>query len=393
MKSNYFEFVNSVKILSGKNAINNIPYECDFLGVKNPLLLSDDGLKKIGSVDNFIAILKNDMKIKNIYTDIPTDSSTKTINDIIKFYSNNKCDGIIALGGGSVIDTAKGVRMALSQGEKDIMKLMGNEIIKRGKKIPFIVVPTTCGTGSECTSVAVIKNHETHLKMEFISSELLPDVAVVDVRMTMTLPAKLTASTSLDALTHAIEAYTSLQKNPISDVYALSSIKLIVENLPVVLQDPNNGNARLNVALASTLAGIAFSNAMVGVVHAIGHACGSVCNVPHGNAMACLLVPCMEFNCDKVGSLYGDLLMYFGGADIYSKTPVEFRGNVAIEKVKQFLYNVSQLSGLNLKLSDYGVVAERLESIADTALNDGAIIVNSKDVSRENILEILKRAL
>lgn len=393
MKNNYFEFVNSVKILSGKNAINNIPYECDFLGVKNPLLLSDEGLKKIGSVDNFLSIIKKDMEIKHIYTDIPTDSSTLTINEIIKYYHLNKCDGIIALGGGSVIDTAKGVRMALSQGEKDIMKLMGNEIIKRGKKIPFIVIPTTCGTGSECTAVAVIKNHETHLKMEFISSELLPDVAVVDVRMTMTLPAKLTASTSLDALTHAIEAYTSLQKNPISDVYALSAIKLITENLPAVLQNPKDQDARLNVALASTLAGIAFSNAMVGVVHAIGHACGGVCNVPHGNAMACLLVPCMEFNCDKVGDLYGDLLMYFGGTDMYAKTPAEFRGNVAIEKIRHFLNKVKELSGLNLKLSDYGVIAERIESIADTALNDGAVIVNAKDVSRENVIEILKRAL
>ncbi len=393
MKNNYFEFLNSVKILSGDNAINNIPYECDFLGCKNPLLLSDNGLKKIGSVDNFIKIIKKELKIKNIYTDIPTDSSTQTINDIVAYYKANKCDGIIALGGGSVIDTAKGVRMALSQKQTDIMKLMGNEIIKKGIHIPFIVVPTTCGTGSECTAVAVIKNHKTHLKMEFISSELLPDVAVVDVRMTLTLPPKLTASTSLDALTHAIEAYTSLQKNPISDVYALTAIKLIVKNLPVVLKDGSNKNARLNLANASTLAGIAFSNAMVGVVHAIGHSCGGVANVPHGNAMAVLLPACMEFNLSEVENLYADLLLYFGGAELYSKTPQNMRAVLTIEKVKEFLVNVSASSGLALKLSDYGVTKEMFEHIAKNALNDGAAIVNKKNIKKEDVIEILNKSL
>ena len=393
MKNNYFEFVNSVKILAGENAINNIAYECDFFGCKNPLLLSDEGLKKIGSVDKFLKILKKDLKITHVYTNIPTDSSTQTINEIVVYYKSNKCDGIIALGGGSVIDTAKGVRMALSQNKTDIMSLMGNEIIKKGKHIPFIVVPTTCGTGSECTAVAVIKNHQTHLKMEFISSELLPDVAVIDVRMTQTLPPKLTASTSIDALTHAIEAYTSLQKNVISDTYALTAIKLISQNLLTVLKKPDDKIARTNIALASTLAGIAFSNAMVGVVHAVGHACGGVCNVPHGNAMACLLVPCMEYNHDVVGDLYGDLLMYFGSPEVYAKTPAEYRGKVAIEKVKEFLKEVSALSGLAITLGEYGVLPEHVYNIAQTALNDGAVIVNPKDVSREDVVNILNKSL
>lgn len=393
MKNNYFEFVNSVKILSGDNAINNIPYECDFLGCKNPLLLSDEGLKKIGSVKKFLDILKRDLKIKNIFTDIPTDSSTLTINEIIAFYKANKCDGIIALGGGSVIDTAKGVRMALGQKQNDIMKLMGNEIIKKVAHIPFIVVPTTCGTGSECTAVAVIKNHKTHLKMEFISSELLPDVGVIDVRMTETLPPKLTASTSIDALVHSIEAYTSLQKNIISDVYAQTAIKLIVENLPKVLKDGLDKQARLNLANASTLAGIAFSNAMVGVVHAIGHSCGGVANVPHGNAMAVLLVPCMEFNYDKVGNLYGDLLLYFGGAELFAKTPESERGQLAIKKVNEFLQEISKLSGLALKLSEYGVTKEKFNEIAQNALNDGAAIVNKKTIKKSDVIKILEKAL
>ncbi len=393
MKNNYFEFVNSVKILSGDNAIDNIAYECDFLGCKNPLLLSDEGLKKIGSVDKFLSILKNNLKIKNVYTNIPPDSSTFTINEIISFYKQKECDGIIALGGGSVIDTAKGVRMALSQNQTDIMQLMGNEIIKKGVHIPFIVVPTTCGTGSECTAVAVIKNHETHLKMEFISSELLPDVGVIDVRMTETLPPKLTASTAIDALVHAIESYTSLQKNPISDVYALSAIKLIVNNLSVVLKNAKNKEARLNLANASTLAGIAFSNAMVGIVHAVGHSCGGVCGVPHGNAMACLLTACMQFNNDELNDLYGELLLYFGGEEMFAKTPKEYRGSLTIQKVSEFLKTVSVLSGMSLKLSDYGVKEENVSQIASNALNDGAIIVNKKSVTKEDVVDILLKSM
>ncbi len=392
MANNYFEFVNSVKILCGDNAIENIAYELDFLGCKNPLLLSDEGLKKIGTVEKVIKILKK-VGIKNVYTNIPADSSTETIKEIINFYKNSKCDGIIALGGGSVIDTAKGVRMSLSQGKNDIMKLMGNENIKKGRHIPFIVVPTTCGTGSECTSVAVIKNHANNVKMEFISSELLPDVAVVDVRMTATLPPKLTASTSMDAMVHAIEAYTSLQKNPISDVYAVSAVKLISQNLLNVLKNPNDMEGRYNLALASTLAGIAFSNAMVGVVHAIGHACGGVCGVPHGNAMAVLLVECMKYNKDKVGDRYGDLLLHLCGDNIYATTSRENRCDKAIAYLENLLKEINKLTGMPLKLSEYGVKQEDLEKIVKTAQNDGAIIVNKKHVLKKDIVNILNKCL
>lgn len=392
MAGKYFEFVNSVKILCGDNAIENIAYELDFFGCKNPLLLSDEGLKKIGTVEKVTKILKN-VGIKNVYTNIPADSSTATINEIIKYYKDSKCDGIIALGGGSVIDTAKGVRMSLSQGKNDIMKLMGNENIKKGNHIPFIVVPTTCGTGSECTAVAVIKNHDNNVKMEFISSELLPDVAVIDVRMTATLPPKLTASTSMDAMVHAIEAYTSLQKNPISDVYAVSAIKLIADNLLKVLKNPNDMDGRYNLALASTLAGIAFSNAMVGVVHAIGHACGGVCGVPHGNAMAVLLTECMKYNQDKVGDLYGELLLHLCGSNVFATTNRENKCEKTIAYLENMLKEINKITGMPLKLGDYGVKEEDLNKIVATAQNDGAIVVNKKHVKKEDIMSILKKCL
>lgn len=389
----YFEFINSVKILAGDKALENIGYELDFLGSHRPLILSDHGIKKIGLLDDIVEIIKDTgVDATQQYTDIPPDSSTTVINDIITYYREHVCDGIIALGGGSVIDTAKGVRMALSQGKQDIMSLAGNEIIKKGKHIPFIVLPTTCGTGSECTSVAVIKNHSTGVKMEFISSELLPDSAIIDVRLTKTLPPKLIASTALDALCHSIEAFSSLQKNPISDAFAINAMRLITQNLLVATTAPTD-DSRIALAVASTMAGIAFSNAMVGIVHAIGHACGGEAGVPHGNAMAILLPECMRFNLDANKETYEEMLVYLAGPNAFASTPADKRAKRTIQFVEEFIDTLNKQGILPTRLSDFGVTAEQLPAIAKKALNDGAIIVNNKPATLEDIMTILQKCL
>ncbi len=391
---NYFEFINSVKICAGENALDNLPYELGFLGVSTPLILSDAGVSKAGVLEIIQKILsKAGIKDDIAFTNIPADSDVSVISEIASLYANSGCDGIIAVGGGSVIDTAKGVRLVLSQsGVTDILALSGNEIIKKGKHIPFLVMPTTCGTGSECTAVAVIKNHETGVKLEFISSELLPDVAFVDVRLTATLPPRLTASSAMDALCHCIEAYSGVQKNYISDSFATTAIRLIVKNLPIVLEQPTD-EARTELALASTLAGIAFSNSMVGIVHAIGHACGGEANVPHGNAMTVLLPACMRFNLGNCRLEYGELLLYLAGAEVYARTPAVERAERTIEWLESFEQQISALCGLGLKLSDYGVSEENFSAITKKALNDGAIIVNKRPANEEEVIQILKNSL
>ncbi len=391
---NYFEFINSVKICAGENALDNIVYELDFLGCKKPLILSDLGVSKAGVLDNLLKVLqKSGVNSDCIYNEIPADSDIEVINSIAKIYSNLGCDGLIACGGGSVIDTAKGVRMILSQENvKDIMSLIGNEIIKKGKHIPFIVLPTTCGTGSECTAVAVIKNNTTGVKMEFISSELLPDVAIIDVRLTKTLPPKLIASSALDALCHCVEALSGRQRNVMSDTYAQTAIRLIIENLPIVLSSPTD-QARSNLALASTLAGIAFSNSMVGIVHAIGHACGGEAGIPHGNAMTILLPECMKFNLESCAEDYAEMLLYVAGAEVYSNTQKEDRASKTIMVLEEFICNVRDLSGIGLFLRDYNVSEESFDKIADKAINDGAIIVNKQIATKEDIIKILKKCL
>lgn len=390
----YFEFINSVKICSGENALENIPYELDFLGCHNPLILSDLGVTKAGVLEKITQILQaGGVASSNIFNEIPADSDISVIAKIASMYVNLGCDGLIACGGGSVIDTAKGVRLVLSQNDvDDILSLSGNEIIKKGKHIPFIVLPTTCGTGSECTAVAVIKNHETGVKMEFISSELLPDCAFVDVRLTETLPAKLIASSAMDALCHCIEAYSGVQKNHISDSFATCAIRLIVKNLPIVLTSPTT-TARSELALASTLAGIAFSNSMVGIVHAIGHACGGEASVPHGNAMTILLPNCMRYNLPACESEYAELLLYLAGEDVYANTPPQYRAEKSIEFVENFEKRLNEICGIPLHLADYSVTEEILPKIAQKALNDGAIIVNKRTAKIDDVLKILHECM
>ncbi|HBI55649.1 MAG TPA: alcohol dehydrogenase, partial [Firmicutes bacterium] len=302
MIPDYYEFQNSVKILSGKNALENIPFELYNLQASRPIVLTNEMLEKIGLVQTVIkSFAEQEISVGAIYTDIPADSSIEVVNDAARVFREQECDSIIAIGGGSVIDTAKGLSIVITQGSDDIMEYMGSEIITRKNPLPFIVVPTTAGTGSETTLVAVIANHKRKVKMEFLSYNLLPDVAVLDPRMTTTLPPRLTASTGIDALSHAVEGYTCLQKNPLSDAYAFAAINLIREYLDLAVEKGTDAKARLAMANASMLAGVAFSNSMVGLVHAIGHACGGVSQVPHGDAMGILLPWCMEYNMDKLG--------------------------------------------------------------------------------------------
>ena len=393
MIPSYYEFQNSAKILSGKFALENIPNELKGFNAKKVLVLSDKTLEKIGTIQILIdAISDKNVEIGGIFTDIPQDSSIDVVDIIVGKYKELTCDSIIALGGGSVIDTAKGVRMVLSQEKENIMDLCGCELISYGKHIPFIAIPTTSGTGSEATLVAVILNKIQNVKMEFISYFLVPDVAVLDSRMTLTLPKKITASTGMDALCHAIESYTCLQKNPMSDAYAISAIEIIRDNIEIAVKEPNNQDARLEMANASLMAGVAFSNSMVGLIHAIGHALGGVSRVPHGDAMSILMPQCMRFNKDKLEKQYAKLLLYIAGEEVLINTPKEKRADKTIETIENLLNRLNKLSGLPTKLSDTGVKKENFDKIARKALNDGAMIVNPKQVTYDDVIEILNKA-
>ena len=322
---------------------------------------------------------------------IPPDSSIQVVNQIAGLYRQAQCDSLIAVGGGSVIDTAKGVGMVLAQAGSDLLDSTGCEVLPRGAHVPFVAVPTTAGTGSEATLVAVVANPALQVKMEFLSYHLLPDVAVLDPRMTETLPPRITASTGFDALVHAIEAATCLQRNPVSDSFAERAIRQITQSLPRAVKNGRDRRARMAMANGSLLAGAAFSNSMVGLVHAIGHALGGVCHVAHGDAMTILLPAVMQYNLDKCRERYGELLLHVAGPEVYAATPAAQRAQKTIDTLKALRQELADATGLPTTLSQTGrVKQEDFEAVARTALNDGAIIVNPAEADYDEILGILK---
>ena len=228
--------------------------------------------------------------------------------------------------------------------------------------------------------------------MEFISYELLPDVAILDPKMTIGLPSKLTASTGIDALCHAIEAYSCNQKNPLSDAYSITAIKLIMENLVTTVIDGKNINGRQNLAIAACMAGVSFSNSMVGLVHAMAHAIGAVCKISHGEAIAIMLPHVMEYNMEVCSKEYGELLLHLTNDEIYVRTFVDDRPKQSIKTVRNLIKRLNEICGLPLTLKEKGVKEYQFEEIAQKALIDGALILNKKKAEKQDIIELLKKA-
>jgi alcohol dehydrogenase len=391
MMPNYYQFFCPVKILSGQLAVSNIPYEMSQLGCKKAMIVTDKGVVGAGLIDIVkSAFSDSDCKIGGIFDEVPPDSGDSVVNNLAKAYKKAKCDCFVAVGGGSALDTAKGSNIVVSQGSDDLLKFQGADNIA-GDLQPLIAVPTTAGTGSEVTKAAVIRNETTNLKMSFVSDKLYPDIAVIDPRMTQTMPPKITAATGMDALTHAVEAYICLQKNPLADVYAKTAIELIQQYLIRATENGKDMEARMGMANAALLAGIAFSNSMVGMVHALAHAIGGVCHVPHGMANAILLPWCMEYNFKKAATHIAELSGPLGGPTQYLKPKDQARA--AVEQVRNLLNRLNQISGLPVKLSDAGVKKDKLNEAAKAAINDGALIYNPREVELKDALEIYKKAL
>ena len=394
MLPKYFEYQNAVKLLCGQNALERVADELRHLGAARPMLLTDAVLAKIGIATQVSEVMAAEgCPVAETFCDIPVDSSLSVVNSIARLYRERGCDAIVAVGGGSVIDTAKGARLVLSQEKDDILSLSGVENLCRGRHVPFIVIPTTAGTGSECTGVAVIRNEEQSVKMEFLSPFVEPDVAVLDVRMTLRLPARATAATGMDALCHAIEACTCLQNNPLSYAHGAAAIRLISQHLVEATRNGSNGRARLAMALAATQAGIAFSNSMVGAVHAIGHALGGVCHVPHAEAMNILLPHVMRCNLSHATAAYAELLPQMIGWEVAAAIPAADRAAALIAEVEKLSATLHRLSGLPRRLSEVGVKEVDFVRVAEGAVNDGALIVNPRMLDTEQIIDLLRQAL
>jgi alcohol dehydrogenase len=393
MAKSYYEFFCPVKVVAGHKALEHIPFELSTLQSTRPMIITDKGVVAVGLLKHVEAAFEGaEAVVAAVFDDVPPDSSMQTVRRAAAAYRENNCDAIIAVGGGSVIDTCKAVNILVSEGSDDLYAFSGAHNLKRPLK-PLFVVPTTAGTGSETTMVAVISDTEKGVKVPFTSYFLLPNAAILDPRMTLTLPPHITAMTAMDAMTHAVESFTCLAANPISDAYATGAIRKISENLLKVMDNPSDADGRLELAQASTMAGIAFSNAMVGLVHSLGHSLGAVCHLPHGLCMNLFLPYVLEYNMDVNGDRIGELLLPLAGADVYATTPRDQRAARAIATLREMRDELHARCKLPRTLQETGKVQqEQLAQVAELTVNDGSIIFNPKETDRQEALAILKRA-
>ena len=395
----YYEFCCRPRTISGHDAIDRIPEALSELKSTRPMIITDKGVVGAGLCDTVIKAMGK-IKPAAIADFVPADSEVNIVNQIAGMYRENKCDSIIAVGGGSPIDTAKGVNILATYGGNNLMKYTGAGRITR-KLNPFIAIPTTSGTGSEMTLVAVIADHANHVKLAFTSYFLLPDYAILDSRMTATLPLALTAATTMDALTHACEAYICMSKNPLSDTTAFEAIRLISRNLLNVIKKPRDLEGRLALANASILAGASFSNSMVGMVHNIGHAIGGACGVPHGVCMSILLPYGLEFNMHRSADAIAELLYPLAGPEEFARTPRENRAERAIEIIRGMNQSLHELTGgkharFLKEVHDWDgnqmVKPDHFDHIIRNAMDDPAQFYNPEDLDYDEYRMVIQCA-
>ena len=289
----YFLGIKEPETLIGEGALLKSPEILKGQGLSRPLVVTDNGIHSLGLLNPLLEVLKEENIEFAYFHDVVANPTIKNVEDGLKIYKENNCDSIIAVGGGSAMDAAKMIGARAVRPKKSVEKMKG--ILKVGKALPFLIaVPTTAGTGSETTLAAVIVNQDTHHKYACNDPHLIPKLAILDPTLLAGLPPKITSTTGMDALTHAVEAYIGHENTRKTKFVAVEAVKLIYENLYGTYKEGGNLKLRANMQKAAFLAGVAFTRAYVGYVHAIAHSLGGKYNVPHGYANAIILPYVLE---------------------------------------------------------------------------------------------------
>lgn len=374
------QFMLRTGIYSGSNTRAMVPDLFRGLGAKRIVLFSDRGLEKAGVVEKVANIFDltphgTGPVLAGIFLDITQDAESSCVNAAVRYAKEVNADGLLAVGGGSVLDTVKGVKYALHHGLPDIKEAIpGGFLYEQFPKanyipIPHIAIPTTAGTGSEVSPIAVIYNEEIKMKTNIINPFLSADMAVLDPDLTVGLPAKITAFTGFDALTHAIEALASPTATALTDAYALHAIRLIEKNLPTAVSNGSDVNARMEMLQASTMGITAFSFALNAIpVHNFAHAYGALFRIPHGLANAVFLPVVMEYIPDLYLPKAKELAEALG-LDAKNDDP-----KTALKKSIEKIRLLQQSVGLPQDFSDYNITEENLQQVIPAVAKDPAAV-------------------
>jgi 1,3-propanediol dehydrogenase len=374
-------FLMPSKILSGIGAINQLEPHIRNKGDK-ALIVSDSIMTKIGNVERLSSILNKCGISYEVYDEVDSEPTDLVVEKGVLVFQQTNCKFIIALGGGSPIDAAKAIGfMTVSSGK--ISNYMGEVI---NTEIPYLVaIPTTAGTGSEVTQFTIITDTENNVKMLLKGPALMPKLAVVDPDFTVTTPPTVTVATGIDALTHAIEAYTSKRAQPLSDVFALSAIKRIYDNLEAVFKNGQDMLARYEMSLGALEAGIAFNNSSVTIVHGMSRPIGAIFHVPHGVSNAILLAKCLEFAIEGHVTRFAEIAKTIG---IYKETMTELEAAQELVCVIDRFCKVLQVPTLEELKIDRDEFYQSLDKMAEDALESGSPANAFRNFSKKEIIEI-----
>ena len=381
-----FEFTSPRKLLFGIGMVKRLGPELKLLKAGKVLVVTDKGLVKAGLLDKLTDELKQAGIGFAVFDAIQENPTMPSIHEGADRYRQENCAGIVALGGGSPMDAAKAIAVKVSH-EGDIVRYVrGGDKAVEDILPPLVTVATTSGTGSEVTKFAVITHVEKKSKMVIASPYILPQVAIADPALTQSLPPAVTAATGMDALTHAIECYVSPVATRMTDTLALKAIELIGTNLRQAVANGDNLEARSNMMLASTMAGMAFGNASVGMVHAVAHALGGLFNIPHGVANALMLPPVMAFNLIACPAKFADIAVALGEV-LVGLSPME-AAQCAVDAVQMLSEDV----GIPQDLKALGADPAKIDALVDESETQGAIRFNPRKVTRPDLVTLFTEA-
>src|ERR1700691_599941 len=360
-------------ILFGAGAVGRLPEELSKRGISRPLLVTDAGLARTPVFERVLSLAPGAV----VFASVEPNPTERNVLDGLAIYQQNRCNGIVGLGGGSPLDAAKAIRLKVTH---ELPLAEYDDLLNGGDRIsanmpPYIAIATTSGTGSEVSRSTVITIARTHRKTVIFSPHLIPTLAIADPELTLDLPPQLTAGTGMDAFTHNVEAYISKGYHPICDAIALSGARMVWENLPRVMADPRDLESRSQMMMASIMGAIAFQKGL-GAVHSLAHPLSSDCGMHHGTANAVLLPFVLEYNRPTVALRLKDLEAQFGGGEIAAQ-----------------VRDLNRRVGIAPRLCDYGVREAALPALADKAIQDGCHQLNPRPCTREDLLALYRAAL
>ena len=371
----------------GPGARRELPEVVARLGKNKALVVTDAGLIKFGVAKMVTDVLDAASIPYEIFSDVKPNPTVTNVKQGIEADKKSGADFIIAIGGGSAIDTAKGIGIVVNNPEfSDIVSLEGCAPTKN-KSVPIVALPTTAGTAAETTINYVIIDEDKQKKMVCVDPNDIPAVAIIDAELMYSLPKNLTAATGMDALTHAIEGYITKGAWSMSDMFEIEAIRMISRYLPVAVEEPSNPDARNGMAVAQYIAGMAFSNVGLGLVHGMAHPLGSLFDIPHGVANALLLPTIMEFNMPACTGKYPEIARAMG-VDTTGMSRDE-ASLAAVKAVKELAVKV----GIPQHLSELGITEADIPRLAAQAINDVCTPGNPREVTLSEIEQLYRKVL